>query len=70
MNDGGAHRLILLCAFDQPAHAVVLIETVRGVPFIAILYTATLLFPLMLPAGAVCATWSAAAWATACLSSS
>ena len=33
-------------------YAVVLIETVRGVPFIAILYTATLLFPLMLPAGA------------------
>lgn len=33
-------------------YAVVVIETVRGVPFIAILYTATLLFPLMLPAGA------------------
>lgn len=33
-------------------YAVVLIETVRGVPFIAILYAATLLFPLMLPAGA------------------
>lgn len=33
-------------------YAVTLIEVVRGVPFIAILYAATLLFPLMLPAGA------------------
>lgn len=32
--------------------AVGFIETVRGVPFITILYAATLLFPLMLPAGA------------------
>ncbi len=31
--------------------AVVSIETLRGVPFIAVLYSATLLFPLMLPAG-------------------
>lgn len=33
-------------------YAVTLIEVVRGVPFIAILYASTLLFPLMLPAGA------------------
>jgi general L-amino acid transport system permease protein len=33
-------------------YAVTFIEVVRGVPFIAILYAATLLFPLMLPAGA------------------
>lgn len=32
--------------------AIGFIETVRGVPFITILYAATLLFPLMLPAGA------------------
>jgi general L-amino acid transport system permease protein len=32
--------------------AVVFIEVVRGVPFISILYMATLLFPLMLPHGA------------------
>lgn len=30
---------------------VVFIEVLRGVPFIAVLYAATLLFPLMLPAG-------------------
>lgn len=33
-------------------YAVTFIEVVRGVPFIAILYAATLLLPLMLPAGA------------------
>ncbi|WP_237153917.1 amino acid ABC transporter permease [Oryzibacter oryziterrae] len=33
-------------------YAVTFIELVRGVPFIAILYAATLLFPLMLPEGA------------------
>ncbi len=33
-------------------YAVTFIEVVRGVPFIAILYASTLLFPLMLPAGA------------------
>lgn len=32
--------------------AIVFIETVRGVPFVTLLYAATLLFPLMLPAGA------------------
>jgi general L-amino acid transport system permease protein len=32
--------------------AVVVIESVRGVPLIAVLYVSTLLFPLMLPAGA------------------
>ncbi len=36
---------------DQ-ALSVVFIEVVRGVPFISILYMATLLFPLMLPHGA------------------
>lgn len=33
-------------------YAVAFIEVVRGVPFIAVLYAATLLFPLMLPSGA------------------
>jgi len=32
--------------------AVAIIESVRGVPLIAVLYVSTLLFPLMLPAGA------------------
>lgn len=31
--------------------SVIFIEVLRGVPFIAVLYAATLLFPLMLPAG-------------------
>lgn len=32
--------------------SILVIEVVRGVPFIVVLYSATLLFPLMLPAGA------------------
>ncbi|MGX1788532.1 amino acid ABC transporter permease [Bosea sp. NPDC055332] len=54
----GAFPLAILLALGRRSKmggvrllCVVFIEVLRGVPFIAVLYAATLLFPLMLPAG-------------------
>ena len=54
----GAFPLAILLALGRRSTmggvrllCVVFIEVLRGVPFIAVLYAATLLFPLMLPAG-------------------
>ncbi|MEZ2410393.1 amino acid ABC transporter permease [Bosea sp. RCC_152_1] len=54
----GAFPLAILLALGRRSRmggirllSIVFIELLRGVPFIAVLYAATLLFPLMLPAG-------------------
>lgn len=54
----GAFPLAILLALGRRSRmggmrllSVIFIEVLRGVPFIAVLYAATLLFPLMLPAG-------------------